>query len=130
MGYDVGMSLQAFLIGTILFVNTAVIPLILAIAFVVFLWNIARYFILKPDDKREEARRTALWGILAFVVIVSIWGVVNLLVTDLGFSQEAAPCPDYNPTCTSSVGRSPECVNGVLCTYDDQGRRRCFAGAC
>jgi amino acid transporter len=126
------MNLQSFLLKAINFINETIIPLILAVAFLVFLFNIARYFILKQDDKREEARRIALWGILAFVVIVSIWGIVNLLVSGFDFDRQNAPCPDFNPNCDQRGGeawenREPECVGGIICVYEEDGHRTCFA---
>ena len=74
------MSIQEFLIGLLLFLNDRVIPLLIAIAFLVFIFNIARYFIIQnqSDTGHAKAKRNALYGILAFVIIVSLWGIVNL----------------------------------------------------
>jgi len=92
------MNLQTFLRDFIIFVNEYLIPLLLAIAFIVFLWNIVRYFIIgggNPEDQ-EKAKSVAMWGIFAFAIILSIWGIVNLFVGDLGFSGQTDPVtPDY-----------------------------------
>lgn len=132
LGYHEGMSLQAFLTKILVFINEIAIPFILALAFLFFLFNIARYFIFEGgnDSGREKARQSALWGILGFVIIASIWGVVNLLVYGLGFDQESSICPDYNPNCVSrssgsgssnggawspSSGENQQCILGISC---------------
>ena len=91
------MSIQTFLTNIISFLNNTIIPLIIAIAFLFFIWNMARYFIIggASEDNREKAKRNAFYGILAFVIIVSIWGIVNLLVVGLGFDRETPLLPDY-----------------------------------
>ena len=94
--YDLCMNLQTFLAGTITFLNGTIIPLLLAIAFVAFLWNTVQYFIIQGDSEegQTKAKSLALWSISAFVVILSLWGIVNLLVGDLGLQNDVI-VPDY-----------------------------------
>ena len=91
------MSIQTLLANIISFLNSTVIPFIIAVAFLVFLWNMAQYFIIggASEENRTKARRNALYGIAAFVVIVSIWGIVNLLVNGFGFDRRTYITPDY-----------------------------------
>lgn len=91
------MDLQTLLAGFLDFINSTVIPFILAIAFVVFIWNVVRYFIIEShsEDGREKARSLATWGIVAFVFILSIWGIVNILVDGFGFDRSEGITPDY-----------------------------------
>lgn len=100
------MDIQTLIGAFISFLNTSVVPLIFAVAFIVFLWNAFQFFIVKgaSDEGREKAKRLMVWGILAFVLMVSIWGIVNMLVTDLGFGQEGALCPDSVPNCNGQFG--------------------------
>lgn len=74
-----------------------VLNILLVIAFLFFLYSIARYFIVAPvsSDTKKEGKQAALYGIAAFVVIGIIWGVVNLLVTSTGIKREQSICPDY-----------------------------------
>ncbi len=68
----------------------------LAIAFFIFLWNAVQYFIIQGDSEegQTKAKSLALWSISAFVIIVSLWGIVNLIQTGLGLDN-SVPCPDY-----------------------------------
>lgn len=93
-----GANLQSYLIAILIFINNTLIPFLFALAFLFFIVNIVRYFILGAgkEDSRESARRLALWGIIAFVLMVSIWGIVNLLVRGFGFYGDTQPvCPDF-----------------------------------
>ena len=90
------MNLQTFLTGIITFLNNSVIPLLIAIAFLIFLWNAFRYFIIGGGnpESQEQARSLALWGITAFVVIFGIWGIINIFIVTLGLPN-AVIVPDY-----------------------------------
>ena len=73
--------------GIIGVLNTVVVPVIFAFAFAAFIWGIVNYFF--HEEKREEARNFALWGILGMVVLFSVWGFVNLMLSTLGISPGA-----------------------------------------
>lgn len=72
------------------FINGTLIPLIFGIALLVFLWGIFKYFILGggDDGKREEGKQLMLYAIIGFVVMVSVFGIVNMIANGLGFSGE------------------------------------------
>ena len=60
-------------------VNNAVI-LIIALAVAYFLWGVAKYILHSDDAKAmEEGRSMMIYGIIAIFVMVSMWGLVNLL---------------------------------------------------
>ncbi len=63
------------------FVNTSVVPLIYALAFLVFIVGMVRYLFLEQGEEgREKGKQLMLWGIIGFVVMFSVWGLVNLLL--------------------------------------------------
>jgi NADH:ubiquinone oxidoreductase subunit 2 (subunit N) len=63
-------------------INRVLVPLIFALAFVVFLWGVFQYFIAGASDeeKRESGKSLMIYGLIGFFVMVSVWGLVNLLV--------------------------------------------------
>lgn len=79
--------------GVINFINYILVPILMAVAFIVFLWGIYKYFILGAADEknREDGRQFALWGIIGFVIILSLWGIVNIFMGTLGLSATNAP---------------------------------------
>ncbi|MDB5244819.1 MAG: hypothetical protein JWN18_689 [Parcubacteria group bacterium] len=73
------------LIGT---VDSIIVPIIFALTFLVFIYGVVKYFFLNGDDegKRTEGKQFVLWGLLGMVVLFSVWGLVNLLLSTLGIS--------------------------------------------
>ena len=85
-------------VGNILtFINGTLVPLVFAVAFLVFIWGVFEYFIRGGGDegKREQGKQLMLWGIIGFVLMVSIWGIVNILSTGVfGTDQEIQRIPN------------------------------------
>jgi uncharacterized membrane protein YdjX (TVP38/TMEM64 family) len=61
------------------------IVLLFALAVVYFIYGLARY-LLSPDN--EEIRKTSkshmLWGIIGMFIMVSVFGIMNLIMNTLG----------------------------------------------
>ncbi len=90
-------NLQGYLVLIGQFINNTILPLIFTIALLFFLVNAARYFVFggANEDGQDKARRMALYGIGAFTFLVSIWGIVNMLVSSLGVDDSQSKCPDF-----------------------------------
>lgn len=82
-------EINQFMQGATAFIQTIIIPVLIAIAFLVFVYGAIRYFFVADsdsgEDTREQGRRLMFWGIIAFVIIVSVWGIVALIANGLGF---------------------------------------------
>ncbi len=76
--------------GIIGIINTVILPVIVAFMFVIFVWGIVKYFFLNVDDEkaRESGRQFALWSVLGLVVLFSVWGLVNILLSTLGIAPD------------------------------------------
>ncbi len=72
------------------FINGTLIPLVFALALLVFIYGMFKYFILGGGDEgsRDEGKQLMLWAVIGFVMMVSIFGVVNLVAGGLGFSED------------------------------------------
>ena len=68
------------------FVNVILIPFIIGIAFLFFVWGIIQYFVIggANEDARKNGRNLMIYATLGFVIIIVFWGLVNLLVGGLG----------------------------------------------
>ena len=73
--------------------NTIVVPLIFALAFAIFIYNVYKYFIAGGGDeeKVKEGQRFVLWSVIGFAVMFSIWGLINLLVSSTGLDNSSRP---------------------------------------
>ena len=74
--------------GFIGLLNVVVVPVIFALAFLTFIWGMVNYFFFSGGDeaKREEGRTFVLWGLIGLVVLFSVWGLLNLLLSTLGIA--------------------------------------------
>jgi zinc transporter ZupT len=103
-------ELTSFVESILGLIDSVVIPVIFAVAFLVFIWGVYRYFIAgaAQEEKRDEGKKFVLWGIIGFVVMISVWGIVNLLVTTLGFNSETRPClPTISGECREAGSTTP-----------------------
>ena len=87
--FDSGAALSGYTNTFITFINGTLVPLIFAVAFIVFLYGVFKTFILGGGDetKREEGRQLMLYAVIGFLLMVSIWGIVNLLANGFGLRQ-------------------------------------------
>jgi NADH:ubiquinone oxidoreductase subunit 2 (subunit N) len=76
-------------------INNVLVPLIFAVAFVVFIWGVFTYFIASGDndEKRENGKKLMLYGIVGFFLMVSVWGLVNILLGTVQLSNSAPNLP-------------------------------------
>ncbi len=87
----------SFIIGII---NNVLVPVLFAIAFIVFLWGAFNTFILgaNSDEVKEKGKNLMLWGLIGFFVMVSVWGLVNILTGSVQFgSNTAGTLPSAKP---------------------------------
>jgi len=83
---DVG----TFIINTI---NNIIVPVLFAVAFIVFLYGVFKTFIVGQgsEEAKEQGKNLMLWGLIGFFVMVSVWGLVNILTGTVSFGNNAAP---------------------------------------
>ncbi len=79
---------QAMFSGFTTIINTVLVPLVFALAFLMFLWGMFKTFILGGSDegKQTEGKQLMMYAIIGFVVMVALWGIVNLLLGEFGIS--------------------------------------------
>lgn len=77
-------------------INDVLIPFILAIAFLVFVWGVFQFFIAggANDEKKEKGKSLMVYAIAGFVLILAFWGIINLLASSTGLEDGATAVDD------------------------------------
>lgn len=66
----------------------AATPIVVALALVYFFWGLATFILNSGEEgKRKEAISIMIYGIIALFVMVSIWGIINVLQTTFNVQQ-------------------------------------------
>ncbi len=58
---------------------SSIVPLIVALTLVVFLWGIFQLVRSNSEDARADAIKVITFGVVALFVMVSVWGLVAIL---------------------------------------------------
>ncbi len=66
-----------------------IIPIIIGLALLVFLFGVVKYFFSSGSQSRVESIQYMTWGVISLFVMVSIWGFVALL--QKSFLSDADP---------------------------------------
>lgn len=85
-----GGPLEDLLRNILTFGNTVVIPFIIGIGFLMFVWGMFQYFIAggANDDSREKGKKLMISSTIAFVVIIIFFGAINLLTASTGLQGQ------------------------------------------
>ncbi len=80
----------AYFIDYLIYIVTLIIPLLLGLAVLVFMWGIVKFIAHAEDEKtHEEGKQLMVYGMIGLFVIVSLWGIVGFLHESLGLTSFA-----------------------------------------
>ncbi len=55
-------------------------PIVVALALLYFFWGLAKYILAAGEkDSKDEGRKIMIWGVIALFVMVSVWGIINVV---------------------------------------------------
>jgi hypothetical protein len=73
-------------------VARSIVPTVFFLAVAIFVWGVVQYWINAEDEaKREQGKKLMIWGLIAVTVILSIWGLVNILGGTFHLENAAPP---------------------------------------
>lgn len=86
------------------FINNTLVPFVFAVALLLFIYGVYLYFFYgrSEEDARKTGRDYILWSIIAFVVMVSVWGIVNLVAG--GINLDDGNIQDLIPEAGETTG--------------------------
>jgi hypothetical protein len=94
-------TIQSLAFNFLRILERVVIPFIIVIAFLFFIWHAFRFFIVggSSDEGQKKAKQLMAWGIFGLVMMFIFLGLIKLTLGTVGLYSPRAVCPDYNPTC-------------------------------
>ena len=75
------------LVGYLLSITNVLIPILFALAFIVFFWGVSK-FILNSNGSQAEVQKGKnymMWGILALFILVSARAILTIVSNDFRF---------------------------------------------
>lgn len=78
-------------------INGIFVPVLIAVAFIVFIYGIATAFIFNASDaeKRKEGKNIMGYGLIGFFIMLSVWGLIFILTNSVGLNNSG---PSTLPT--------------------------------
>jgi hypothetical protein len=71
-----------------------VVPLIFALAMVMFIWGVVQYVINTDEEaKKQKGKMFMIWGIIALTVMTSVWGLVGIVGNTFGIKNVIPTLP-------------------------------------
>ncbi len=73
------------------------IEILIGFAFMWIIFNVVRYLIVGADseDSRKNARDSIMYGVIGLFIILSIWGLVNILLGTFKFGDGNTPTRQF-----------------------------------
>lgn len=70
-------------IGNIL---DTVIPVLIVLGIVFFVWGVITYVISSDEEAKKKGKNRMIYGIIGLVVIVAMWGLVGIVTKTFGLN--------------------------------------------
>lgn len=90
---NVGSDFRGIVDYVICVINKSIIPLIFSLALLVFVFGIVKFFIIEANEeaKRTQGKQFMIWSIIAFTVMLSVWGLVRIFGSVLNTNTTVIP---------------------------------------
>ncbi len=77
---------QTFIDKIVDVIINPIITLLIALAFVLFLWGSAQFVLnVSGTTEREKGKQHMLWGIIGLFIMFGVFGLLRILANTIGF---------------------------------------------
>ena len=77
------------------------------VAFVIFLWGVVEFLKNANNvDGRKKGRDHMIWGVLGLVIMLGVYGIINILVNTFGLSKSHTidnKAQEFTPPCIKDL---------------------------
>lgn len=63
------------------------IPIVIAVALLVFFWGLVKFIRSVSDSGKADGKMFMVWGLVAIFVMVAVWGILSLFAKELNISR-------------------------------------------
>jgi len=85
-----GDNLNTVIINIARLIQDGVIPIVIGLALLTFLWGVMKYGTSRDEASRKESIAIIINGIIVLFVMVSVWGLVWLFASFFGVNLTGA----------------------------------------
>ena len=76
--------------NAIVTIMNIVFPVLLAVAVFIIVWGIFKFIVNAGDEEaRKTGRNFILWGVVGVFLMLSVWGLVNILTNTISLNNDA-----------------------------------------
>jgi len=83
-------GLKYILCKVSLLLNT-IVPILITLGVIYFIYGVISYAIAKDNEAKTGGRAAMINGLIALLVIVSVWGLVNILKSTFKIDNDIMP---------------------------------------
>lgn len=70
-----------------------VVPVLIALGVVYFIWGVVSYVIGTDEEAKAAGRQKIIWGIIGLAVVIGVWGLVGILNRTFGVDAAGVVLP-------------------------------------
>jgi hypothetical protein len=107
----------------------AVVPVLLALGIVYFVWGVVQYVIRSDEEAKKAGKNRMIWGIIGLTVIIGLWGLVYTVVDTFGLFALPPVAPVLIPGDGGGGGICPYTNNPSPKFQDVLGYATCIIGS-
>ncbi|MBU3925662.1 hypothetical protein KJ763_00635 [Patescibacteria group bacterium] len=87
------------ILSTIQGIVNTIIPILMLVAFVLFLWGVVKFIFAGGDEtKRKDAKNYIIYGLIGLFVMVAVWGIIEVVTNSFGINTGGTiNLPNINP---------------------------------
>lgn len=85
------------------------VPVLVGLGVVYFIWGVVQYFIADNEEAKTTGKDRIIYGIIGLAIIISLWGLVNILTETFFSSVTNAPTVDNLAPATGTSSGSGSC---------------------
>ncbi|MEK7634939.1 MAG: hypothetical protein AAB446_00695 [Patescibacteria group bacterium] len=74
-----------------------IIPLLGAVAFLFFVWGVARFIKAAGSEKEvKDSKNIIIWGLIGLFVMMSVWGIISFMRSEFDFGDGSFGIPQIH----------------------------------